>query len=125
MKLIAPSFPLASLIGDGRLAVANVDAVPAGKYAKAALIKLGVWETAKDKTAQAENVRAALALVSRGEAPLGIVYGTDAASEPNVRIVATFAEESHPPIVYPDAPVWEELSKRRKAQPLKRCSAET
>jgi len=100
---IAPSFPLASLIGDGRLAVANVDSVPAGKYAKAALIKLGVWETVKDKTAQAENVRAALALVSRGETPLGIVYGTDAHSDPKVKVLATFPEATHPPIIYPAA----------------------
>jgi molybdate transport system substrate-binding protein len=100
---IAPSFPLASLIGDGRLAVANVDSVPAGKYAKAALTKLGAWETVKDKTAQVENVRAALALVSRGETPLGIVYGTDAHSDPKVKVLATFPETTHPPIIYPAA----------------------
>jgi molybdate transport system substrate-binding protein len=100
---IAPSFPLASLIGDGRLAVANVDSVPAGKYAKAALTKLGVWEAVKNKTAQAENVRAALALVSRGETPLGIVYGTDAHSDPKVKVLATFPETTHPPIIYPAA----------------------
>ena len=81
----------------------NVDAVPAGKYGKAALEKLGVWDGVKDKIAQAENVRAALLLVARGEAPLGIVYQTDAASDPNVRIVGTFPEDSHPPIVYPVA----------------------
>ncbi len=100
---IAPSFPLASLLGHGRLAVANVDSVPAGKYAKAALLKLGVWEAVKDKTAQAENVRAALALVSRGETPLGIVYGTDAHSDPKVKVLATFPEATHPPIIYPAA----------------------
>jgi molybdate transport system substrate-binding protein len=100
---IAPSFPLASLIGDGRLAVANVDSVPAGKYAKAALTKLGVWEAVKDKTAQAENVRAALTLVSRGETPLGIVYGTDAHSDPKVKVLAIFPEATHPPIIYPAA----------------------
>ncbi len=100
---IAPSFPLASLLGDGRLAVANVDSVPAGKYAKAALLKLGVWAAVKGKTAQAENVRAALALVSRAETPLGIVYGTDARSDPKVKVLATFPETTHPPIIYPAA----------------------
>ena len=81
----------------------NVDAVPAGKYGKAALEKLGAWTAVKDSIAQAENVRAALLLVARGEAPLGIVYSTDAAAEPGVRIVATFPAESHPPITYPAA----------------------
>ena len=95
---------LAKALAGGRLSMANVDAVPAGKYGKAALEKLGAWSAMKDSIAQAENVRAALLLVARGEAPLGIVYGTDAASEPNVRIVATFPEGSHPPIVYPAAP---------------------
>ncbi len=86
-----------------RLAMANVDAVPAGKYGKAALEKLGAWSEVKDHIAQAENVRAALLLVSRGEAPLGIVYQTDAASDPNVVIVGNFPEDSHPPIIYPAA----------------------
>ena len=81
----------------------NVDAVPAGKYGKAALEKLGAWDGVKDKIAQADNVRAALLLVSRGEAPLGIVYQTDAAADPNVKIVATFPEDTHPPIIYPVA----------------------
>jgi molybdate transport system substrate-binding protein len=107
---IAPYFPLASLIGDGRLAVANVDSVPAGKYAKAALVKLGVWESVKDKTAPAENVRAALALVSRGETPLGIVYGTDAHSDPKVKMLATFPETAHPRIIYPAAETTAALS---------------
>ena len=98
---IAPGFDLATALGEGRLAMANVDAVPAGKYGKAALEKLGAWDAVKDRLAQAENVRAALALVSRGEAPLGIVYKTDAAADPNVRIVATFPEDTHPPIIYP------------------------
>src|SRR5262245_32661357 len=75
---IQPGFDLAALLKDGRLAMANVDAVPAGKYGKAALEKLGAWDAVKDKIAQAENVRAALLLVARGEAPLGIVYQTDA-----------------------------------------------
>jgi molybdate transport system substrate-binding protein len=80
-----------------------VEAVPAGKYGKAALESLGAWDGVKAKVAQTENVRAALVLVSRGEAPLGIVYRTDAASDPKVRIVAAFPEGSHPPIVYPVA----------------------
>ncbi len=77
--------------------------MPAGKYGKAALEKLGAWDGVKSQVAQAENVRAALLLVSRGEAPLGIVYATDAASDPSVDVVATFPEGSHPPIVYPAA----------------------
>ena len=100
---IAPAFDLAGLLGDERLAMANVDAVPAGRYGKAALESLGVWDSVAPKVAQAENVRAALALVSTGEAPLGIVYQTDAAAEANVRILAAFPEESHPPIIYPAA----------------------
>ena len=94
---------LGKLVGNGRLAVGNVDSVPAGKYAKAALEKLGMWPQVASKLAQAESVRAALLLVSRGEAPLGIVYHTDAASDPNVKIVATFPADSHPPIIYPIA----------------------
>src|SRR5439155_1464866 len=83
-----------------RLAAADVRAVPAGKYAKAALEKLGAWTAAAPKFAMAENVRAALTLVGRGEAPLGIVYETDARAELNVKIVGRFPEDSHPPIVY-------------------------
>jgi molybdate transport system substrate-binding protein len=94
---------LAAILGSGRLAMGNVDAVPAGKYGKAGLEYLRAWDGVKDKVAQAENVRAALLLVSRGEAPLGIVYRTDAVSDPNVKIVASFPEGSHPPIVYPVA----------------------
>ena len=100
---IAPGFDLAGLLGDGRLAMANVDAVPAGRYGKAALESLGVWESVADSVAQAENVRAALALVAAGEAPLGIVYQTDAAADPAVKIVGTFPEDTHPPIIYPAA----------------------
>lgn len=100
---IGENFPLATLLGDGRLAMANVDAVPAGTYGKAALEKLGVWESVKDKVAQAENVRAALLLVSRAEAQLGIVYETDAKVDPGVKILDRFPEESHPAIVYPAA----------------------
>jgi molybdate transport system substrate-binding protein len=98
---MGPNLSLAPLLGDGRLAMANTEAVPAGKYAKAALQALGAWDGIKDKIAQAENVRAALLLVARGEAPLGIVYGTDAAAEKQVKIVGTFPVSSHPPIVYP------------------------
>jgi molybdate transport system substrate-binding protein len=94
---------LAKALAGGRLSMANVESVPAGKYGKAALEKLGAWTAVKDSIAQAENVRAALLLVARGEAPLGIVYSTDAAAEPGVRIVATFPAESHPPITYPAA----------------------
>src|SRR5499426_1593672 len=100
---IQPGFDLAALLKGGRLAMANVDAVPAGRYGKAALEKLGAWDGVKDKIAQAENVRAALVLVARGEAPFGIVYQTDAASDPTVKIVGTFPENTHPPIIYPIA----------------------
>jgi molybdate transport system substrate-binding protein len=100
---IAPGFNLAALAGDGRIAVGDVRAVPAGLYAKAALEKLGAWAAAEPKLAMAENVRAALVLVSRGEAPLGIVYETDAKIDPGVKIVGVFPENSHAPIVYPVA----------------------
>ena len=101
---IAPGFPLAEALGkDGKLAMATVASVPAGKYGKAALEKLGVWGSVEGKVAQAENVRAALALVSTGEAPLGIVYATDAKADSKVKVVATFPEDTHPPIVYPVA----------------------
>ena len=100
---IEKGFDLEAALNGGRLAMGNVDAVPAGKYGKAALEKLGAWDGVKDRIAQAENVRAALLLVARGEAPLGIVYQTDAVSDPGVRIVGTFPEDSHPPIIYPAA----------------------
>lgn len=100
---IKPGFDLAKIVGDGRLAMANVDAVPAGKYGKAALEKLGAWDSVSAKVAQADNVRAALLLVSRGEAPAGIVYQTDAAADPKVKIIGTFPENTHPPIIYPIA----------------------
>jgi molybdate transport system substrate-binding protein len=100
---ITPRFDLAGALKGGRLAMANVDAVPAGKYGKAALEKLSVWDSVKDKIAQADNVRAALLLVSRGEAPVGIVYQTDAAADPTVKIIGTFPEDLHPPITYPVA----------------------
>jgi len=98
-----PGMPLGAHLGEGRLAIAGTDAVPAGKYAKAALQSLGVWDAVKTRLAQADNVRAALRLVARGETPLGIVYASDAAAEPAVRIVSLFPETSHPPIVYPAA----------------------
>jgi molybdate transport system substrate-binding protein len=125
---IKPGFDLAKVLGEGRLAMANVDAVPAGKYGKAALEKLGVWGSVSGKVAQAENVRAALLLVSRGEAPAGIVYQTDAAADPNVRIIGAFPEDTHPPIIYPialtatathaDAPAFLAYVKSAKARPL-------
>jgi molybdate transport system substrate-binding protein len=100
---IGPGFDLAKLAGVGRIATADVRAVPAGKYAKAALEKLGAWDAAMPKLAMAESVRAALALVARREAVLGIVYETDAKVEPNVKIVGVFPADSHPAIVYPVA----------------------
>jgi molybdate transport system substrate-binding protein len=100
---IKPNLPLAALLGDGRLAIADPDSVPAGKYAKAALEKLGVWSAVEGKLARAENVRAALFFVSRQEAPLGIVYATDAAADNGVKIVAAFPEGTVPPVVYPAA----------------------
>lgn len=100
---IAPGFPLAQLLGNGRLATADPAHVPAGKYTKAALEKLGVWNTVSSRLAATESVRAALALVARGEAPLGTVYSTDAAAEPKVRVVARFPDGLHAPIVYPAA----------------------
>ena len=100
---IGPGFPLAALLGNERLAMADPTAVPAGKYGKAALEKLGVWASVASQVAPAEDVRAALLLVSRRETPLGIVYATDAAADKGVRITATFPDDSHPPIVYPAA----------------------
>jgi molybdate transport system substrate-binding protein len=100
---ITAGFPLARLLGDGRLALGDPQHVPAGKYARAALEKLGVWDSVSSKLAPAENVRAALAFVARGETPLGIVYATDSAAEPKVRVVAAFPDGLHPPIIYPAA----------------------
>jgi molybdate transport system substrate-binding protein len=100
---ISPGFDLASSLGDGRLAMANTDAVPAGVYGRTGLTSLGVWDAVRERVAQAQDVRGALALVARGEAPLGIVYRTDALAEPKVRIVDTFPEDGHEPIVYPIA----------------------
>lgn len=102
---IAPGFDLAGILGEDRLAMAMVDSVPAGIYGKAALTDLGIWDDIEPKLAQADNVRAALAFVSTGEAPLGIVYATDAVADDNVTVVAAFPKGSHPPIIYPAAVV--------------------
>ena len=107
---IAPGFGLAGALGTGKLAIANPDGVPAGKYAKDALQALGVWSVAEKQTVRTENVRSALALVARGEAAFGIVYRTDALAEKAVRIVDTFPESTHAPIVYPIALVKPETS---------------
>lgn len=101
---IGRGMPLAKALGPGRLAVAGPD-VPAGKYAKASLSALGVWDSVSGKLAQAENVRTALQYVARGETPFGIVYDTDAKVEPKVRIVGLFPDATHPKIVYPAAVV--------------------
>jgi molybdate transport system substrate-binding protein len=102
---IGPNFPLAQALGNGRLAIADPSAVPAGKYGKAALEALGVWSAVADNLAPAENVRASLLLVSRSEAPLGIVYQTDALADKGVKVLGTFPENTHPPIIYPIAAV--------------------
>jgi len=100
---IGQGFDLAGLAGDGRIATGDVQSVPVGKYAKGALEKLGSWQAAQSKFAMTDNVRAALVLVARGEAALGIVYSTDAKVEPGVKIVGTFPADSHPAIIYPFA----------------------
>lgn len=94
---------LPTLLGDGKLAMGMVDSVPAGQYGKQALEKLGLWDAIESHVAQSDNVRAALKLVATGEAPLGIVYGSDAVAEPEVGVVATFPADSHDPIIYPAA----------------------
>jgi molybdate transport system substrate-binding protein len=113
---IAPGFALATALGGGKLAMANPDSVPAGKYGKGALEKLGVWGSVEKQVARAENVRAALALVARAEAPFGIVYRTDALAEKGVKIVDTFPQDTYAPIVYPAAVVAD--SKSAAARPL-------
>lgn len=115
---IRRGFPLAQTLGNGRLAMADPDAVPAGKYGKAALTALGVWPSVEAKVARAENVRAALALVERGEAPLGIVYATDAKASKAVRVIGTFPVASHLPITYPVALLT--ASTNRDADPFRR-----
>ncbi|HYX64553.1 MAG TPA: molybdate ABC transporter substrate-binding protein, partial [Burkholderiales bacterium] len=101
----APHFAISAALKNGRIALANPDSVPAGKYAKAAFERLGVWDQVAGRVAAADNVRAALALVARGETPLGVVYQTDANAEPKVMVAGTFPPDSHPPIVYPVAEV--------------------
>ncbi|MBV9727574.1 MAG: molybdate ABC transporter substrate-binding protein [Gammaproteobacteria bacterium] len=108
---IAPHFPLVAALGDGRLATGDPDSVPAGRYARSALTTLGVWDEIAPRLARAENVRVALLYVTRGETPLGIVYATDALAEKGVRVVDTFPEDTHEPIVYPIA-----LTKTAKSQ---------
>ena len=98
---LAPGVNIAAILGDKRIALANPDAVPAGKYAKTAFTALGAWSAIENKVAAADNVRGALALVARGETPLGVVYRTDAIAEKNVRVVDAFPAGTHPPIVYP------------------------
>lgn len=100
---IGPGLDLAGLLGGGKLAMAMVDSVPAGQYGKASLESLGLWPSVEGSVAQSENVRAALKLVSTGEAPYGIVYATDAVADANVTVVGTFPDDSHKPIVYPGA----------------------
>ncbi len=100
---IGADFDLLAALGDGRLAMALVDAVPAGIYGREALTALGFWDSVAARVAQADNVRAALALVALGEAPLGIVYATDARAEPRVSVAAVFPADAHAPIVYPAA----------------------
>jgi len=108
---IAPHFPLAAALGDGRLATGDPDSVPAGRYARSALTALGVWDEIAPRLARAENVRVALLYVDRGEAPLGIVYASDALADKRVRVVDTFPASTHEPIVYPIA-----LTKSAKSQ---------
>lgn len=108
---IEKGFDLAKLIGDGKLAMGDFKAVPAGKYGKAALESLGAWSSVEGKVAQAENVRAALKLVATGEAAAGIVYQTDANAEKGVKVIGVFPEETHPPIVYPVAQTAESKDK--------------
>ncbi len=100
---LKPGIDLVGLLKGGRLAMADPDSVPAGIYGKAALEKLGIWQSVAPHVAGAENVRAALLYVDRKETPLGVVYATDAASDPNVEIVGVFPEDTHPPIIYPAA----------------------
>jgi molybdate transport system substrate-binding protein len=98
---VTPATDLPGLLAGGRLAMADVTAVPAGRYGRAALASLGLWDAVAPSVVQVENPRVALALVARGEAPFGVVYATDARAEAQVSVVATFPETSHPPIVYP------------------------
>jgi molybdate transport system substrate-binding protein len=100
---IEPNFRLASALGKGRLATGDPDAVPVGRYAQSALTKLGVWKEVSDRLIRADSVRSAMAFVDRGEAPLGIVYETDALIDKKVHVVDVFPADSHLPIIYPIA----------------------
>ena len=100
---IAPGFDLAGALGKGRLATGDPDTVPVGRYARSALMSLGLWDEIQDRLVRADNVRSAMMFVARGEVPLGIVYTTDALVDPKVRIVDTFPENTHAPITYPGA----------------------
>jgi len=102
---IAPGFPLAAALGKGRLATGDPDTVPVGRYARSALVSLGLWDEIQDRLVRAENVRSAMMFVARGEAPLGIVYATDALVDAKVRIVDTFPANTHAPITYPAAAI--------------------
>jgi molybdate transport system substrate-binding protein len=102
---IAPGFPLAAALGKGRIATGDPDTVPVGRYARSALITLGVWDEIQDRLVRADNVRSAMMFVARGEVPLGIVYTTDALVDSKVRIVDTFPENTHAPITYPGAAI--------------------
>ena len=113
---IAPGFALARVLGSGKLAMADPDSVPAGRYGRSALEALGVWKAVEKNVARADNVRAALMLVSRGEAPLGIVYRSDAMADRGVKILDRFPANTHPPIVYPAAILV--ASKSTAAKPL-------
>lgn len=112
---IAPGFPLARLLGGGRLVVGDPDHVPVGIYARQALDTLGVWGEVKDRLARTESARAALALVERGEVPLGIVYATDAAASVKIKVVGRFPADSHPPVTYPVALVAGQANPAAKA----------
>lgn len=125
---LKPGLDLMGALKGGRLAIGDPKFVPAGRYAQAALQKLGAWDALRNSLALSDSVRAALALVSRGEAPLGIVYETDVAADKGVRIIGVFPEDSHPPIVYPialtagsknpDAPKYLAWLKSREAAPF-------
>jgi molybdate transport system substrate-binding protein len=110
--VLKPGVPLAAMLGGGRLAMANIEAVPAGRYGKAALTRLGAWDRVAPLVVQAEDVRAAMVFVERAEARAGVVYATDARVSPKVSVAAVFPETSHPPIRYPLA-----LVRRRGASP--------
>ena len=102
---IAPGFPLGAALGGGRLATGDPDTVPVGRYARSALVSLGLWDEIQERLVRADNVRSAMMFVARGEVPLGIAYTTDAMADPKVRIVDTFPANTHAPITYPAAVV--------------------